>query len=556
MPPQDQPGIVAAGTFSGGNSSTTKARPFVLLVLLLLPFCYLWFRLIDNLHFEWDTNPQYGYGWLVPLLCIGLAISRWYDFKNGKNPSGGSSSKLVFLVFMFIAFLYLPTRLVEAATPEWRPIQWLLGCEAVGLTICAVKIGKGRGWMRQLAFPIAFFFVAIPWPTLIEAPIIQTLTHISAGIVTELMGWVGVPAIAHGNIIEISTGVVGINEACSGIRSFQSSLMISLFLGEFYRLRLSRRLLLIPLGLFFSLAFNICRMSFLTMVASKRGIAAISHFHDPAGITITLLCTLFLWGLAAWMSKWKNSTAQTLVIGDQERLKPGSVLPRPLSGFQSLFRISIGLTVWLCLVEAGVQIWYKVRESHLVIGPAWTLNFPKDNPTLKNFPIDEDTQYLLRYDEGREATWAEPDGSRWQGFYFNWFPGRVAGYLAKRHTPEICLIATGLKMISGPELAMLSVHGINLPIRSYTFESEGRILYVFHCRWEAGADTSAYVAQESARYNLIRAIWTGRGNKGQRVLEFVVDNADDIQQAKRLLAQQLEKMIAIEKPTVLSQKAK
>jgi hypothetical protein len=44
----------------------------------------------------------------------------------------------VVLLFALLAFLYLPTRLIEAATPEWRPIQWLLGIEAIGLTLCVI----------------------------------------------------------------------------------------------------------------------------------------------------------------------------------------------------------------------------------------------------------------------------------------------------------------------------------------------------------------------------------------------------------------------------------
>src|SRR5262249_1488560 len=126
-------------------------------------------------------------------------------------------------------------------------------------------------------------------------------------------------------------------------------------------------------------------------------------------------------------------------------------------------------------------------------GPTWSLSFPTDNPTLVDLPIDDKTRYLLRFDEGKQAGWTASDGSKWQGFYFSWLPGRVAGYLAKRHTPEICLAATGRKLRSGPELTMINIHGVNLPIRSYAFETEGEVLRVFHCRWEAGAETSAYV---------------------------------------------------------------
>ena len=554
-------------------------------VIVLLPLAYLWFRLINNLRLEWTTNPQYGYGLLVPFLCLGLLVRRWNAFPQNRKQkvenrnqfqlslsrqSGAEAeafriSAFQFALFSLLAFLYLPTRLIEAGTPEWRPIQWLLGIEAIGLTLCAIDLGKGRGWLRQLAFPICFFFVAIPWPTLVETPIIQTLTRASATIVIELLGWVGVPALAHGNVIEVSTGMVGIDEACSGIRSFQSSLMISLFLGEFYRLSPWRRWLLVPMGFVFSMAFNVCRMSLLTLVAAKKGVAAISQYHDPAGITITILCTLALWGIAVLLKQQKTAGQRTTGLQDQGTMDNGLRTTGPndkglvvggpvvrgpssvVSGQWSVVRsLALSLLIWLVLVEAGVQIWYRSREAHLIPGPAWSLTFPRDNPTLKDLPMDASTRYLLRFDEARQAAWTEPDGTRWQAFYFSWLPGRVAGYLAKRHTPEICLAAAGVKLLSGPKLTMMNVHGVELPIRSYVFETEAGIIQVFHCRWEAGVGSEAYVEHESARYNLIRAIWAGRGNQGQKVLEFIVSGMDDPEQAKQALARQLEKLIKVE----------
>jgi len=122
----------------------------------------------------------------------------------------------------------------------------------------------------------------------------------------------------------------------------------------------------------------------------------------------------------------------------------------------------------------------------------------------------------------------------------------VAGYLAKRHTPEICLTASGINLVSGPKLEMMNIHGVALPIRCYVFQTQAGIVQVFHCRWEAGAGADAYVTHESARYNLIRAIWAGRGNHGQRVLEFIAIGIDDPEEAKLALVHQLEKLIQVQ----------
>ena len=121
-------------------------------IIWLLPFGYLWFRLIDNLRLEWGSNPQYSFGWVVPLLVVGMLIRRWHQASGRFLSSEAMRPWLGIGLIGLFAFFYLPTRLVEAATPEWRPIQWLLGMEAIGLTLAGVYVIKGKSCLLQVAF--------------------------------------------------------------------------------------------------------------------------------------------------------------------------------------------------------------------------------------------------------------------------------------------------------------------------------------------------------------------------------------------------------------------
>jgi exosortase len=478
-----------------------------------------------------------------------------------------------------LAFLFLPTRLVEAATPEWRPLQWLLASEVIGLTLGVIYLAGGKGWLRQAAFPICFFFVAIPWPTPIEQPIIQGLSRMNAALVVEVLGCMGVPAMQHGNVIEVSTGMVGINDACSGIRSLQSSLMISLFFGEFYLLRRPFRLCFVGLGFILAMGCNLFRASLLAWIAAKQGTAAISSYHDEAGLTIVVACALALWGVGSLLSRRRSAGvppagSPSVSLGDGGRWaagqgqkmegggrrtedggrsnsQPSTISYQPINWVQSIKPIAISLILWLAVVETGVELWYHIRESHLQPGPAWTVNLPERDATFVPLPLNHDEHTLLRFDEAKQGQWQESDGTTWQVYYFNWRPGRVAGYLAKRHTPDICLSATGMKMLSGPILTGLDIHGVYLPMRSYVFQGPAGTLQVFQCHWEAGVK-SAYAA-ESSRFNLIRGIWAGRGNQGQKVLEIIITGYDDPGLAKQALARQLDRLIKIEEQEKLAQ---
>ena len=108
----------------------------------------------------------------------------------------------------------------------------------------------------------------------------------------------GIPALRHGNLIDVKIGLLGINEACSGIRSFQATLMVSLFLGELYQMSWRRRLVLVFSGIWIAFLCNAVRTFLLSWVAAEKGIGSVSLWHDPAGFTILGVCFFGLWGVA------------------------------------------------------------------------------------------------------------------------------------------------------------------------------------------------------------------------------------------------------------------
>jgi exosortase len=521
----------------GKNHSPLKWVP------VILPLGYLWFHLIDNLHLEWLSNPQYSYGLVVPILVAGLLLRRWQQGEAHEREVVRGNPWPTALLCIALAFLYLPTRLVEAATPEWRPLQWSLGIQSVGLTLCAMYLAGGKRWLQQTAFPVAFFMVAIPWPSLIETPIIQGLSRLNAAMVVNVMSFLNVPAIQHGNVIEVGTGMVGINDACSGIRSLQSSLMISLFLGEFYRFNWRRRVLLVPFSFALALLLNLCRASLLTWIAAKKGVPAIAEYHDEAGVSISLVCTALLWG-SAWLLHRRSARSGAGLAPATNEISPLAATYNDTMR-RWLNRFGLALIVWLVMVESGVELWYRIRESHLKPGPTWSVNFPRDNPTFKSLPLTHDEHELLRFDDGQEGQWRQADGTAWEAFYFDWKPGRVAGYLAKRHTPDICLTATGLKMISGPTLMVVDVDRVDLPFRHYVFQNSSGLLQVYQCHWQAGMGRDSYTPEESSRFNLIRGVWAGRGNHGQKVLEIIITGCGDAEQAREALVRQLNTLIQV-----------
>jgi exosortase len=209
---------------------------------VLLLFAFLWFEVINQLKSEWSLNPQYGYGWSVPFLAIYLIWKRWPE---RPSPAPSSARFLPVALISLCALLLFPIRFVAEANPDWRLLSWSVALVVVTLSLGMIYLTGGGPWLRHLAFPFLFLLVAVPWPMQAEQVVTQSLMRAVTAINVLVLNVAGTPALQHGNVIEVGSGLIGIEEACSGVRSLQATLMISLFLGQLYSFNLARRVLLV-----------------------------------------------------------------------------------------------------------------------------------------------------------------------------------------------------------------------------------------------------------------------------------------------------------------------
>ena len=180
----------------------------------------------------------------------------------------------------------------------------------------------------------------------------------NAGITVASLNLSHIWALQHGNLVEVKTGLLGIDEACSGIRSLEATLLVSLFLGEIYRLNWRRRVLLVLSGVVIAFLCNVGRTFLLSAVAAENGTEAISKWHDPAGVIILSICFFVLWGLTHFVS------------GKPPRLEISKgVVSRPFPR-----AVAIGLGGWLFAAILGTENWYRAHESGEKL--KWSIEFP------------------------------------------------------------------------------------------------------------------------------------------------------------------------------------
>jgi len=502
-----------------------------------LVLSWLWLVVVSDLAVEWTVNPQYSFGWAVPGLCAFLFI-------RILRVEGSSSSICDFPVrwanglICLGALFYLPTRLIQQANPGWRLVSWGLAMEVIAVTLgglglffrdrCYTVRGLCLHW-KAFLFPLGFFLVAVPWPTFLEGPLIQALTRADVAATCELANWFSIPAMPHGNVIEVATGQVGIDEACSGIRSFQATLMISLFLGEYYRLTLLRRLFCIAAGFVLALLFNLGRLAVLVWVAAGKGISAIERWHDPTGVVILLGCFCSLWFLGKWLQRGNA------LIANPSKTQGEGILPVPVFPLATL-------AAWIVLTEIGVEGWYQLHASRLPAPLAWKVVWPTNNATFKAITLPPAARQILRFDDSQNGAWSEA-GQVWQAVFLKWKPGRAAMRLAQNHTPEICLTAAGHKLAEAIHTETITVRGLQLPFQFYELTDMPRPVFVAYCLWQDRASDQSFSTLKLNWKLRLVSVLAGQRNLGQRSLEITVAGVNDFAAARAALQTQLEQII-------------
>lgn len=588
----------------------------------------IWLPVVYLLGAQWSVYPEYQYGWAVPFLCLFLAWQRWergewrvesglesrepgaesreqtseignrksengerarpgrlFPRPRGKFPNCQLPSSIFYLLLIFAGLVYWIMRVLQEANPVWRLASWGLAVSAVVMTLCALRLALVRGQRSEVrgpssvlrspisafVFPTCFFLVAVPWPTPVESTIIQTLSRLNAALVAGVLNFLGVPALQHGNVIEVATGMVGISEACSGIRSFQATLMMALFFGAFYQLRAGRRWGLAAAGPALAAGFNFVRTFILVFVAARDGLPAMERWHDTTGVAILLGCFFCLWGLAVLLAKAEKLKAESgkhemgsapapgaISRTPAENLRsPISDLPSPkrfqLSSFQnfSVSALALSLVVWAVLVEGSTEAWFRSHELRDGQAMTWTARWPVENPTLQTNIIPQPSLDILQCDAHSSAHWTSPDGTLWQAFFLRWFPadsfyGRTKEALSKCHNPAECLPAAGMRLVSKLDPVSLPVRpNLNLVFDRFVFDAGGRSLYVFFSQTEA-MNGGGQINLRTTSLARLRAALAGSRNYGQNNFEVALAGPETAAEALRIFSARLPELIQFE----------
>ncbi len=493
-----------------------------------------WLWTWRHLAVEWRLNEQYQYGYAVPVLAAGLAGLRLHSMPASMAAAATPRACNTAAIFPVAFGIFLLGELLREQDSTWRLVGGLLMGAVTLLTLGWLWRCGGPALVRQLAFPLAFTWLALPWPSPMESFCTMKLMQVVTGLTVHLLNHTGIAAMQHVNVIELKQGWVGVDTACSGVQSLQASLVVALFLGELYRFKFRGRLALIIVGGFIASLANLGRIYLLTRLVNAHGEAALDQYHQSIGYAVTAGTFSTLFFCAWWAAR-----------------KATAPLPQPNPGTRPNCLRLAGAEGWaalLCLLATPVLAWtwfaFVPGEGLLVQHtPLWQLNTNRLPAGWKVSaePLSRPERALLGFSEGQALALRSPTGVPAQVYHFFWKPEASAPSMAFSHTPDVCLPSVGWRQQGNPAKVTLRHNGSSFDFALFRFRLGGAEQAVLYGNWFGGQpETFPGVTQSFGdRHKRLAMLWTGPRRRGHEILSIflptVESERDQIQLFEALL---------------------
>jgi exosortase len=389
---------------------------------------------------QWRHNPELSHGLFMPLIFLLLLYeSRSAGPARFLPARGATVIALAGLLAAGLAALAVGGLFTAALDWSHALVGFMLAFALVLILLAGLLVFASEP-VRLVPFNWISFTAISLW--LLCAPIPPgTYMRLTLGLqlwvtrsVLATLHLFGVAAIRSGNLIELARTTVGVEEACSGVRSLVSCVFAGFFFSAALVRRPWPRAAIIALAAPLALAMNFFRSLILTLLAD-RGVDISHTWHDATGYAILGLTALLLGGLALWLARSE---------------KPGV-----MASVASTAHPSWPLQPWLAagLALAGALVVLFVANTHrtpttapvpdlAAIVPAHADGWSQQTTTdLYRFADTLQTDHLIQRTYFKHA----PDGSLLQVTIYiaYWSAGQAPVSLVASHTPDACWPGAG-----------------------------------------------------------------------------------------------------------------
>ena len=281
----------------------------ILIPLLLI----LYYSILFEMVMDWWENPDYSHGFLVPIVSIYFVWTRRKEL--ARLPVLPNRYGLL-LLLAGIGILILGNVGAELFLMRTSFIIVIAGLIVTLL---------GRDFLKELLFPVGFLIFMVPLPAIVFNAVAFPLQIFSAQAATFCLQSMQIPVFREGNLIHLSTSIMEVTEACSGIRSLMSLIALGTLFAYIAQSVNWKRVLIIVSSVPIAILANAFRVTGTGMLAHYVGEdAAQSFYHTFSGwlVFIVALGLLVVVGLiVSWIPDGMVKRLETLPETRPQRKK-------------------------------------------------------------------------------------------------------------------------------------------------------------------------------------------------------------------------------------------
>ena len=236
-------------------------RTAVLAFALAAVLVWVYWDVLSSLVAQWSSDDNYSHGFFVVPLALYFAWERRTPLRQAQVRPSAAGLLLVAASLMVLVAGILGAEL------------FLTRVSLIGVIAGSVLFVWGWEHFRLLAFPIAFLLLMIPLPAIIFNQLAFPLQLVASSAGETAIAAAGIPVLREGNLLHLPGRTLEVAEACSGIRSLVSLLMLAIVLGYFTERRLGPRVVLAVAAVPIAILANATRVA---------GTGLASHWISPA----------------------------------------------------------------------------------------------------------------------------------------------------------------------------------------------------------------------------------------------------------------------------------
>ncbi len=389
---------------------------------------------------QWRVNPDLSHGFFMPLLFLLLL----HESRSGtpRYLKPGAPAGFGLAALLGGALLALSAAGLYAAAVDWSHalVNVMLTLSFTFFCLAAIAVFS-RDSVRLLPFN---------WPAVVAAGLWLLTTAIPPGTYTRLtltlQLWIsegvlrtlhllGIAAIRHGNIIDLANTTVGVEEACSGVRSLISCVFAGVFFSATLVRRPWARALILLLAAPLALGMNFLRSLTLTLLANQK-IDIAGTWHDATGFAVLGLTAVILGALAVLLERGGGSPASPVSSAPLSRC--GNVAQWSLTGSLAL---AAGLVVFFVLNTRPSDRTAVPVPNLIALLPEAPAGWRMKSTDLFEFRGTLRTEHLAQAYYQR----AGPDGPPTEIVIYvaYWRAGQAPVSLVAAHTPDACWPGAG-----------------------------------------------------------------------------------------------------------------